>query len=443
MKNKIIMFPQNNSDYFEQIKKYKFGLYALKMVYEDGTLKHHLFIALKHRNTNVVLELTPYSKFLRYTRRNKSIDFRRFETLRVRGVFICLFLNYVLIDKYTEFGLTNLKDITIEHGNRFLQDYVNGEITKGRKNRKTIKKIIIEIAKFYSWIQIVYGKEAQHLHGIQMLEEVEVENRKSTHRQVSYNTPFQIHVSEKLSEPVFRDIPNKVFWVLLKISKVYYPEITIGLCLEAFAGLRIGEVCNVRQDICPLDGGGFSYRKVKGKLTRFNINLKNKFPMRSDDIDVGSIKKFRDQYVYPKFLPYFEPIFKEHMEWLKTQEIENGYYPLIVDSNGKAMTAQNYRKKFKRLVHEHLVEVLIDSDDTELQIYGELLMQKQLSPHALRHWFTVHLVLENVQPHAIADWRGDNNLETALLYVKNKSELLELYKKANGVLIDEINGFNY
>lgn len=443
MTNKVVKFPTIkivDEHYFENVKRYKFGLYSHKMTYQDGTWKEHWFIALKDRRTNVVLELTPYSRYLRFVRRNRNVDFRRPETLRTRGSFICLFLNYVLIDKCEEFRITNLKDITLEHGNRFLQAYANGEVTKNRKKQKTIEKMIIEVARFYTWLQHIHGKSAIHIHKFEMIEKVEFKYRDSEKSDYSLNTPFQIHVSPRVDDPIFRDIPDKAFWTLIKLSRIYYPEITLGLCLQAFAGLRVGEVCNVRQDICPLDGGGIVYRKIGGKLASFKINLKNKYPMRSDGVDVGSIKRYRNQIVYTKFLPYLVPIYEEHMAWLKIQNIDKGFYPLFVDSNGMAMTTQNYRKKFKRLVHEHLVDVLIQSDDYEMQIYGQMLMKEELSTHALRHWFTVHLVLNNEPIHSIADWRGDIDDNTALIYVNNKSELRKLHKKANeSILVDITN----
>lgn len=441
MDKKIIKFPtpeQSKENYQENIGKYKFGLYNTKMIYEDGTWRQHWFIVLKDRQTNVILEITPYSKYLRYVSKGKSVDYRRPETLRARGSFICLFLNYVLIDKYKEFQITNLKDLKIEHGNRFLQDYSNGEVTKGRKKKNTIEKMIVEVARFYKWIQEVHKNDAKHLIGLQMLEKIEYNNRQTSTFQYYWKTPFQIHVSEKIDEPIFRDIPDKAMWILLKLSKIYYPEITLGLCLQAFAGLRVGEVCNTRQDICPLDGGGFSYRKVGGKLQRFTINLRNKYPMRSDRVDVGSIKKYRQQNVYTNFLPYLEPILKDHIDILNQRTVDKGYYPLIVDNNGMAMTAQNYRKKFKSLVKDYLIDVLINSDDFEMQVFGELLMNRELSTHSLRHWFTVQLVINGEPPHAIAEWRGDDNLDSAMDYIKNKSELLRLHKKVNETIISEI-----
>ena len=163
--------------------------------------------------------------------------------------------------------------------------------------------------------------------------------------------------------------------------------------------------------------------------------------MRSDGVNVGGIKKYREQYIYPIFLKLLEPIFNEHKQWLKTQEIDYGYYPMFVNKNGMAETTQNYRDKFKRLVNNHLLPALVDSDDFELKVYAEMLMTRELSPHSLRHWFTVQLVLNNEPIHSISSWRGDDDLNSALYYTNNKSQLINLYRMTTSELLQDINDF--
>ncbi|NHM32079.1 site-specific integrase [Neobacillus terrae] len=445
--SKVLQFPSkqiNIKNYKTIIKKLTFSMYSHKITYEDGTWRQHWFIVLKHIETGLILEFTPYSKYLRFVGKKKSIDTRRPETLRVKGYFICTFLNFVLIENFEEFQIANLIDITIEHGNRFLQAYADGNISKDKKRKptETVERLMREIAQFYIWIQHVYGEKAKQIKDLQMIEKVEFSHRQSGKEGFYINTPFQVYVSNCESEEILRDIPTKALTKLINLSKIYYPEITLAICLQAFAGLRIGEVCNIRQEICPIDGGGISYMKIGGKLANFKINLLNKYPMRSDGVDVGSIKKYREQYVYYKFLPILEPIFYKHKEWLDNHGTEPGYYPLIVNKKGMAETTQNYRKKFKKLVNDYLITALSESEDYEEQVYAEILMTKDLAPHSLRHWFTVQLVLNNEPTHSIAGWRGDDNLETSLLYTRNKSELIKLYREATSNLLEDIYRYN-
>jgi len=57
------------------------------------------------------------------------------------------------------------------------------------------------------------------------------------------------------NKSIFRDIPTKVFQVILNQAYKHTPGIAFAICLQSFAGLRPGEVCNVRQENSPLVKG--------------------------------------------------------------------------------------------------------------------------------------------------------------------------------------------
>lgn len=59
-------------------------------------------------------------------------------------------------------------------------------------------------------------------------------------------------------------------------------------------------------------------------------------------------------------------------------EFEKEYAPMFVNSRGKAMSYESYRKKFKSLVNDHLRPALLASEDPELRIYGQLLCENSL-----------------------------------------------------------------
>ena len=57
-------------DYIEVIQSLKFGLHSEMVITEKGSIKSVSFIALKDRKTNITLQLTPYTKLLRYSDKN-------------------------------------------------------------------------------------------------------------------------------------------------------------------------------------------------------------------------------------------------------------------------------------------------------------------------------------------------------------------------------------
>ena len=63
-----------------------------------------------------------------------------------------------------------------------------------------------------------------------------------------------------------------------------------------------------------------------------------------------------------------------------------------------------------------------------------LLQNYNLAPHALRHYFTVRLVLCGLDEAQLMYYRGDTSRDSALTYLRNKGEIMrkleETYAKA-------------
>lgn len=109
---------------------------------------------------------------------------------------------------------------------------------------------------------------------------------------------------------------------------------------------------------------------------------------------------------------------------------------MFVNQNGKAMSYENYRQRFKKLINAHLRPLLVKSSDPELRIYGQLLYENNLGTHAMRHWYTVQLVLRGEDIANIQFWRGDKNPESAFTYLQNKGELTRELKESNERLME-------
>lgn len=115
---------------------------------------------------------------------------------------------------------------------------------------------------------------------------------------------FQIRgVPEEVE--IFRDIPTKVFRVLINLAVRYAPDIALAIGLQAFGGLRPGEVCNVRQERSP-KGAGILFTFVGGRLVKAEVDLTHEYAMRSDGVVCGSIKKKGNSASIPFFrsFPY-------------------------------------------------------------------------------------------------------------------------------------------
>jgi len=63
-----------------------------------------------------------------------------------------------------------------------------------------------------------------------------------------------------------------------------------------------------------------------------------------------------------------------------------------------------------------------------------LLYENRLGLHALRHWFSVQLVLNGEDIGQIQYWRGDKTPESAFLYLQNKGDLVRELEDAGDAL---------
>jgi integrase len=232
------------------------------------------------------------------------------------------------------------------------------------------------------------------------------------------------------NERIFRDIPTKVFALLLNQVFKHTPEIAFAICVQAFAGLRPGEAMNLRQEGSPL-GTGVAITMIEGITKSAEFDLTREYALRSDGVVCGRIKKERRQKVYPAFLPAFTTAYERHKNYLRSKHFETAYCPMFVNSYGMAMTYANYRAQFKQLIEKHLRSALLKNEDAECRLYGQLMYENSLGLHSLRHWFSVALVLMGEDVAQLQYWRGDSNPESALSYLQNKGELMRELSTAN------------
>ena len=125
------------------------------------------------------------------------------------------------------------------------------------------------------------------------------------------------------SDGPFRDMPSRVMEILIPMAKKYAPDIAFGIALQAFAGMRAGEVCNVRQQ-CSQYGPGLRFVEIGGQVRRIEIDLTREYKLRSDTKDTGNIKKHRKQGVYPDFINVFMEMYEFHKKYLK-QILSSGF----------------------------------------------------------------------------------------------------------------------
>ena len=409
----------------EQIQRY--GVYTFRTATKEGVVYARSFIVIRNG----------YGVIVRFTRFQDYAGFKNYKPITSNAekklYYVCGMLNYVLVDHGKRFGIRHVFGITAEMLQEYFDFYASDKkADDDYRGRDSILKCISAVTAFMANLVWKFGGYMKVSRQELYRDEIAYDrNGRRYHRAV----PLFQTVGMPAPKRVFRDIPYKVFEILIPMAFRYARDIAFGLCLQAFAGLRAGEVLSVRQECSPL-GKGITLTEVGGHAVKAEIDVEQEIRIRDDDVEVGMIKKERRQRVYPAFLGAFCKAYELHNEYLSGRAFNRDYCPMFINRNGEAMTYEIYRTRFHELVNNRLRPYLIRSSDPELRLYGQLLYENQLGTHALRHWFTVQLVMRGEDIGSIQYWRGDSSPDSAFEYLQNKGDLTRELEASGDRLIE-------
>jgi len=411
-------------------KDYRYGLYFRKLTAPGGAVYQRPIIVLRNvfgdivRFTGLHAFAEPYSSRISTPLTSSSNE---------RLYHVCAMLNYILIEKYEEYKIDHVFHVDWESVNSFLCSYASEPSAGGKfRSRATIERCVNNVADFIRRLSAKYDGYVQ-MKPDELFEKKTFRNRYG--QEIVKRVPlFRVKHIPQHSE-AFRELPTAAFQILLGLALRYAPDIALAICFQAFAGLRAGEVCNVRQEASPM-GSGIIFTFISGDVRKVEIDLTRELPLRSDGVFVGRIKRERKQCVYPAFLQAFCKVYELHKEWLVSQRYETGYCPMFVNSTGYAMTYKNYKRRFETLINQHFRKKLLENEDPNMRIYGQLLYENRLTPHALRHFYSVQLALRGEDIAQIQYWRGDKSPESAFVYLQNKGDLIRELESTSEFLFD-------
>jgi integrase len=418
-------------------KIYRYGIYRHHLLAPDSSVYTRPFIVIRN-DLDVIVRFTSLHKYV------GSFEGKVFLPLasdaEKKLYYVCKMLNYVLIEHYREFGIDDVLDISRAALEYFFRDYaLEPKLDGGFRSAQSIEKCVSAVVAFFRNLRRKYGGRTM-LTNTDLVTEKLVRTRRGDI--ISKSVPaFQVRGISSQRE-AFRELPTKAFKILLNLAFRYAPDIVFAMCLQAFAGLRAGEVCNVRQENSTL-GSGIVFTLIGDDIRKIEIDLTHKILLRSDGVETGSIKKKRIQCVYPPFLDAFILAYDFHCKYLSSRSYDPGYYPMFVNKRNKAMTYNDYARRFDALVKKHFRPTLIESVDPECTLYGQLLYENDLTPHSLRHWFSVQLVLHGEDIAQIQYWRGDKSPESAFAYLQNKGDLVRELERTSADFINIALAYGY
>lgn len=410
-------------------EKLHYASYELACLTESGEQVRRYFIVLKD-SFGTIVQWTLLHKYCIVYR--QEIFAPVASNAEAKVGYVVQFLNYLLRQQI------NLISVTHTVMQEFFDFYAHtpSDITKDYRSKQTIQSCVEACTSFVSHLQ----KEHPEMPVTQQELWVEKIAFQRTHirqkagkRHITYVPNFRVTGFSSKANPIFRDLPSCILEDLFALAAQYMPHLLMPMALGAFAGLRPGECCCVRQE----SKAGLRIYRSNGITDRIEIDLRQVYPLRSDGIATGGIKKPRIQAVYPLFLADFMTIYNRHLTYLSNIGYDRELAPLIINTYGQAMTYANYLASFRKLVTEYLRPALLADPDPVKQQYGQILQNYSLGPHALRHWFSVRLVLAGENAVTLQHWRGDHSVESANVYLANKSDLVQKYKEVSALALTQ------
>ncbi len=316
----------------------------------------------------------------------------KYNTQRKRVNEIIPFLNY-LKDNRHSLGTESLSTLGIEAGTTHLNS-----LTHAGNGTSTVKEAERTLTEFYVWLA-----------GKGILETMSLNDFKKVKSQYGtyYESPFNCEYPSKKPSKLEHLLPMEYIPLLFELATIVAKPITLGLYIQIFGGLRVGEVLNIKRTQSLV-------RARKGDFT-FKLEDQN---FRTDIKHSAHVKKPRYQTVMnvKDWLPI---LMNEHLSLYKPND---GSDALFVNRDGKAMSERSYRQHFDTL-KQKFIKFLKESKETDAIVLGRHLESAKWSTHIGRGTFT-NMIAEHAQtPNEIAHHRGDSNIQSSLTYMSDTIRL--------------------
>ena len=422
--------------------------YFLKIlpVEVNGELRE--FVYIMHEGNSIIPTISMYSKYfedrvLNYSLADKSVN----TIVNAHGKFIILFLNYIFYE--CDNPIDTIQNLDYELIKQFLNKHAIGELNsqKGKcVNSNTVKKCGKAVMMFVYWLKYHKLNNGKTL-GLRKINKddfiIVIKKRKEKSRANSSYTfekefryieaPPEIQAGVGDTREKAVELTLYGVKVLIDLSKKYTPNITFGIVLGAFVGLRQGEVVQMHRgrigDISDI-ASSIEYGA--------KIDLLRKVPLTHNSKDMGSIKKKRLQPIYEPFLPVISTAYNNHMNMLKNKGLNNHLYgALFFNSRNNVMKQKTFSDSFKKLTNKFIE--LIREEALNDNIYAKKeysLLEKykfKITFHSLRYFYTHMLETLETNPFQVMYYRGDKNITSQNTYRSNITTLAGVRKVMDSV----------
>ncbi len=424
--NNVIQFL--NSDVKEYRHKCCFKNRSVQINDEDGELQKYPCIVLYEEETDIPILYTGLERYLCHLVKSEHLNGK---TLSTKAYAICHFLNYIL----KETKINSLHECTLETIRGFLKSMKTQD--DGSKYNKETWLRYRDYVMDFLLMYYIYNRDARPFQYIgEELKTLTIIKDEKYHRKASIVHNSSLHISApKTTHKKNRILIDGYLDLLIYEAKKYEPDITLGIALGAYAGLREGEVVNVT---C---GRVQTLRKGFGMVSGIEIDLTDKAPYFknwSKRTDPGTIKKNRFQKVYNDFISEINELYDYHIASMEVRGFSIGKDdPLFVNKQGNPMTVQTYSDRVKNLFYERFLpslKMMCERQGTYADNVAFIDSYEIEYPgaHMFRHWFTMYLLTKaRLTSGEIMKWRGDSSQESMSDYIYENTDLIKVFRESS------------
>lgn len=395
-------------------------------------------ICLYHQQSDIMVDSPGYERWYLQLSRTSA---QRSPTLQKKAFNICSFLNFLLWHT----GCDSINEVTVENLRDFLIDFretADGESRDPANWEKGISDV-------YSFLE-TYQKanpQLQYAYTVDNLFTITaVRNMGSGRKAVIKETNKFFVKPPKQANKKNRYLLEGYLDLLIFEARKYDPMIALGIALQAYGGLREGEVVNLTRSSLQMIDTGF------GHIGDIKINLMDEADFAKNyqgKCEFGHIKKYRIQQIYPDFIQQIVELYDEHDSLLGLKQASSHpKAPLFINSQGNPMTVDSYCGRVKKLFRDNFVPALkkicmtdgswaenapfIEAWEDKISPDGKKVRGEFPGCHMFRHWFTMYLLGDTTLSHdEIAHvWRGDSSSEAMDAYIHVNAQMINLYQNA-------------
>ena len=348
-------------------------------------------------------------------------------TLRKRSIVICAFLNHILWNTNHSY----LHDITLNDIRQFFLVYQTKENGQSRSAMGWNEGTAF-VADFLASYYIHNCDTFDFAYKYQDLIEEHTIRNTSTGRTMLVNqyNHLSVKAPEQLTKKNRLLLYGYLDFILLE-CEMYDPELTLAVALQAFAGLREGEIVNLSYNRIELRYEGF------GSIGDIILDLTRPASFAAGRLktEFGNIKIKRKQSVYPDFIKRVQKLYNAHMARHEAMGYKTGGdAPVFVNKKNGPMSVDTYKGRVKKLFYEHFLPDLRKASEqtgnwaTDAP-YIEAFEEDYPGAHAFRHWFTMYLFQKaKLTTDEISKWRGDSSRESMLTYIHVNADMLASFE---------------